>query len=286
MVTRDIIKINDEKCTGCGQCATGCPEGAIQIIDGKARLVSAILCDGLGACVGTCPEDAISVEKREAEAYNERQVIANIVKQGPNTVKAHLKHLDEHKQHKYLEQALEYLKEMSIPVPDYKHKEAAACGCPSSKPLTMAKKEIEVTLTGDVIKAPSRLQTWPVQLKIVNTAAEYFDNADILIAADCTAFAYGNFHQDFIKDRVTIIFCPKLDTDIDAYVEKLTTIFKEHSVKSLNVVHMQVPCCFGLVKVVDEAMRQSGKKIPVKETIISMQGDILPPAAKFFMQRH
>ncbi len=286
MVTRDIIKIDEEKCTGCGQCASGCPEGAIQIVDGKARLVSAILCDGLGACIGTCPEGAIAVEKREAEPYDERKVIANIVKLGHNTIKAHLKHLDEHKQAKYLEQALGYLKENGIEVPDYKHKEAAACGCPSSAARTIAKKEGTTTVNGNAVPVPSQLQTWPVQLKLVSAAAEYFDDADVLIAADCTAYAYGNFHQDFIKNKVTIIFCPKLDSGLEEYVDKLADIIKNHAVKSINVVHMQVPCCFGLVKVMDDAVRKAGKKVPVKETIISMQGEILPPVAKFFLQKH
>ncbi|NMC05359.1 MAG: 4Fe-4S binding protein [Candidatus Lokiarchaeota archaeon] len=286
MVTRDIIKIDKEKCTGCGQCASGCPEGAIQVIDGKARLVSAILCDGLGACIGTCPEGAISVEKREAEPYDESKVIVNIIEQGPNTIKAHLKHLDEHKQAKYLEQALDYLKEKKIAIPDYKHEEAAACGCPSSVARTMARKDNLAGTDGQPVAAPSQLHTWPVQLTLVSAAADYFDDADLLIAADCTAYAYGNFHQDFIKDKVTIIFCPKLDARIEDYVEKLADIIKNHSIKSITIVHMQVPCCFGLVKVVDEAIKQSGKKMTVKEAIISMQGEILPPVAKFFMQRH
>jgi NAD-dependent dihydropyrimidine dehydrogenase PreA subunit len=286
MVTRDIIKIDEETCTGCGQCASGCPEGALQVIDGKARLVSAILCDGLGACIGTCPEGAISVEKREAEPYDEHKVIANIVKLGPNTIKAHLKHLDEHKQAKYLEQAIDYLKENGVAIPDYKHKEAAACGCPSSAARTIAKKESPASVNGNAVPVPSQLQTWPVQLKLVSTAAEYFDDADLLIAADCTAYAYGNFHQDFIKGKVTIIFCPKLDSGLEDYMDKLADIIKSHTVKSINIVHMQVPCCFGLVKVVDDAIRKAGKKMPVKETIISMQGEILLPVAKFFLQRH
>ncbi|MBN2154113.1 MAG: 4Fe-4S binding protein [Candidatus Lokiarchaeota archaeon] len=283
-MTRDIIKIDEEKCTGCGQCASGCPEGAIQVIDGKARLVSAILCDGLGACIGTCPEGAISVEKREAEAYDERKVIANIVKQGPNTLKAHLKHLDDHKQPTYLGQALGYLEENGILVPDYKQKEAAACGCPSTSARTMDRHEPVTGVDGVPPGVPSQLQTWPVQLKLVNTAAEYFDGADILVAADCTAYAYGNFHEDFIKGKVTIIFCPKFDEGLEAYVDKLADIIKEHTVKSIHVVHMQVPCCFGLGKVVGDAIKRSGKKVAVEESIISMEGEILPPVAKFFMQ--
>ncbi len=286
MVTRDIIKIDEAKCTGCGTCTDGCPEGAIQIIDGKARIVSAILCDGLGACIGTCPEGAISVERREAEPYDERKVIANIVKQGPNTIKAHLKHLDEHRQAKYLEQALAYLEENGIGIPDYRRKEAAASGCPSSAGRTMPRKDVAAGADGKPVTVPSQLQTWPVQLKLVSTDAGYFDDADLLIAADCTAYAYGNFHQDFIKGKATIIFCPKLDEGIEDYVDKLADIIKNHSVKSINLVHMQVPCCFGMAKVVDDAIKRSGKKLPVKETIISMEGEVMPPVAKFFLQRH
>nr|MDO8087557.1 4Fe-4S binding protein [Candidatus Sigynarchaeum springense] len=286
MVKRDIIKIDEAKCTGCGSCADRCPEGAIQVIDGKARLVSAILCDGLGACIGTCPEGAISVERREAEPYDERKVIANIVKQGPNTIKAHLKHLDEHEQPKYLAQAIDYLKENGIDVPDYKQNEASTFACPSLAARTIARNEPAVGADGKPVVVPSLLQTWPVQLKLVNTAAEYFDDADLLVAADCTAYAYGNFHQDFLKDKVTIIFCPKLDEGLEDYVDKLADIIKNHAVKSITIVHMQVPCCFGMVKVVDDAIKRSGKKVSVTEAIISMQGEIMPPVAKFFLQRH
>ena len=298
MVKRDIITIDEEKCTGCSTCASGCPEGAIQIIDDKARLVSDIFCDGLGACIGTCPENAITIERRDAEPYDEKKVMSNIVQQGPNTIKAHLHHLETHGQKKLHQQAIEFLMEHDVPIPgDEQPGEDAcehaitspvthevSCGCPGSMAMAITRKATDTQVAGEQGVVSSELLNWPIQLKLINPAAEYFDNADLLIAADCTAFTLGSFHQDLLRGKILVIFCPKLDVDIEEYTAKLTEIFTTHDVKSITMAHMQVPCCFGLKSVVNDALKSAGKgrEFPVKEIIISQQGKILPDVVRFF----
>ncbi|MFA4824336.1 MAG: 4Fe-4S binding protein [Methanoregula sp.] len=302
---RKIISIDETKCTGCGQCIPDCPEGALQLIDGKARLVSDLFCDGLGACIGTCPEGAIAVIEREAVAYDERTVMETIVRQGKPVIKAHLEHLIGHGQKTLYNTAIEYLIENTIPIPDHdntaypkkpartpSHKPpvhghpAGTCppgpdanhpfaACPGS-----AARSIERT-TPAVSRQPSEktgseLRQWPVQLALLNPAAPYFDNADLLVSADCVPFAYAGFHTELLRDRIVIIFCPKLDADIDGYITKLAEIFTRHLIKSITVVHMEVPCCGGVRYVVDRALEQSGKKIPVTDKTITIDGSIAP----------
>jgi ferredoxin len=266
MAKRKIIKINEEKCNGCGDCIPNCPEGALQIIDNKARLISDLFCDGLGACIGHCPVGAITVEEREAEKYDERKVMENIVKQGKNVIKAHLAHLKEHKQHQYFKEAQEVLKEKGIKV-------AAdlACGCPGTQVKQFAPRAAS-SLGTKHAPAASELRQWPVQITLVPPSAPYLQEADLLIAADCSAFAYANFHHDLLKGKVLLVGCPKLD-DAGAYQEKLTRIFEENDIKSVNCVHMEVPCCFGLVQLTKEAIKSSGKDIPFKEVTITVQGE-------------
>jgi NAD-dependent dihydropyrimidine dehydrogenase PreA subunit len=273
---RDMIHIDEEKCDGCGACIPNCPEGAIQIIDGKARLVGEALCDGLGACVGFCPRGAMTVEKREAEKYSERRVMANIVKQGMNVVAAHLKHLEDHGQTAYLNEGLAYLSEQNIEVPDYKQPAGApdgpGCGCQGWKP---PEREGAVAVAEQTGSVESRLRQWPVQLKLVPVRAPYFQNADLLIGADCVPFAHGGFHGDLLKDRAVIVFCPKLDEGIEEYVEKLALIFKGNDIRSITIAHMEVPCCFGTDRVIEAALEKSGKAIPVETKVISIQGEVL-----------
>jgi ferredoxin len=276
---RDMINIDEEKCTGCGECVPNCPEGAIQIIDGKARLVSDLFCDGLGACVGHCPEDAITIEKREAESYDERKVMENIVKAGPETIRAHLHHLKEHNQTEYLHQAIQFLREKGIAVPamdteDALHEEGHPAGCPGMKIMDFRSQAPESQET-QAIAARSELRQWPVQLQLVNPNAPYFQDADLVIAADCVPFAYSNFHNRFLKGKTLIILCPKLDKVQDLYVDKLAEIFKNNNIKSITVPHMEVPCCFGLTRLVEEALKRSGKNIVVKDYTISIKGDIV-----------
>ncbi|MEW6534156.1 MAG: 4Fe-4S dicluster domain-containing protein [Candidatus Auribacterota bacterium] len=274
---RKIITINEEKCTGCGQCIPDCPEGALQLIDGKARLVSDLFCDGLGACVKACPVDAMSVEEREAEPYDEKKVMGNIVKGGKNVIIAHLKHLKEHNERELLGQALDYLKEHNIDIPDYESKQHGTHpegGCPGSRSMRMA-KEIADATSHSTSSVQSTLTNWPIQLRLLNPNAQYLDNADLLIAADCTAFSYGDFHRKFIKDKILIMFCPKLDQNLEQYVEKLAAIFSAHTINSITLVKMEVPCCGGVEHVVRKALELSGKSIFVKDYTVSLRGELI-----------
>jgi ferredoxin len=320
MVKRQIIKIDEDVCTGCGDCIPNCPEGALQIIDDKARIISDLFCDGLGACIGHCPVDAISIEEREAEEYDEKKVMENVVKQGENVIKAHLVHLKEHGQTEYFNQAVDYLKENHIENPleveEHGHhpqkEDAMACGCPGTAVMDFREEKKEESVKNEaklpcgcpgsavmdfrneqdcevksikesvpegmkeekpVPKSVSQLKQWPVQLMLVPPSAPYLKDADLLIAADCVPFAYPDFHEDFLKEKVLLVGCPKLD-DADYYKEKITQILKENPVTSVTVIHMEVPCCFGMVNIVKTAIDASGKDIPYSETTISVKGDI------------
>ncbi|MCX5776468.1 MAG: 4Fe-4S binding protein [Candidatus Firestonebacteria bacterium] len=278
MAKRKIIKIVLDKCTGCGLCIPNCPEGALQIIDGKARLISDLFCDGLGACLGHCPEGAIVIEEREAEKYDEKKVMANIVKQGKNTIKAHLIHLRDHGEKELLGLAIEYLNENNpeINVPELVHggedgHSGHGGGCPGSKMRDMRKEENKETKT-EVGELTPEIQNWPVQIMLVPVHAPYFNGADLLIAADCVPFAYPKFHQDLLKGKILLIGCPKLD-DNGLYAEKLGQIIKDNDIKSVTVAHMEVPCCFGILQSVEAAIEASGKNIAMKEATIGIKGN-------------
>jgi NAD-dependent dihydropyrimidine dehydrogenase PreA subunit len=279
---RKIINIDEEKCTGCGQCIPDCPEGALQLIEGKARLVSDLFCDGLGACMGTCPEGAITVIEREAGAYDEKAVMANIVPQGPAVITAHLEHLLGHGEQGLYHQAIDYLNEHHIPIPKHRiigchpdhetHSRSSFSGCPGAAARTIPRQPPTANISGN---SSSELRQWPVQLKLLNPQAGYFENADLLIAADCVPFAYPDFHRDFLKGKIVIIFCPKLDTDIEGYIAKLTDIFTRHPIRSVTILHMEVPCCSGVTFVVRKALEGSGKTIPFKEVTITINGQVI-----------
>ncbi|MBN1499281.1 MAG: 4Fe-4S binding protein [Spirochaetes bacterium] len=259
---RKIIEIDEKKCNGCGVCIPGCPEGALQMIDGKARMVAEYFCDGLGACIGECPQKAIKVIEREAEAYDERKTIVNIIAKGENTIRAHLKHLYSHGENTFLAQAVEELEKAGIEIPDYK----------------TGVKAPGVTIENDAAEAadvPSTLRSWPVQLKLISPMAPFLKNADLLFAADCTAFAYGNFHKDFLLNRIGIILCPKLDNSAEEYIEKTSEIIRNNDIRSITVLRMQVPCCGGITYIVQEAVKRSGIDIHADEKIISIDGNIL-----------
>jgi ferredoxin len=270
MSKREIVNIDEEKCNGCGECIPNCHEGALRIIDGKARLVSDLFCDGLGACIGHCPEGAITIEVREAEPYDERKVMADMVKKGPATIKAHLLHLKDHGATDLYDAGMDHLRENGIPVPDGVKGETLACGCCADQVKAQECPESEAPTD----RRPSRLRTWPVQLHLVPPHAPYLKNADVLITADCVPFAYPEFHEDFLKGRVALVGCPKLD-DASAYVQKLADVFSQNDIKSLTVVHMEVPCCFGLGRIVQKAMQISGKNIKFKDITISTKGEIM-----------
>jgi ferredoxin len=279
---RKIIEIDEAKCTGCGECIPNCPEGALQVIDGKARLVSDLFCDGLGACVGHCPEGAMTVEEREAEPYEEAKVMANIVKAGPNTIAAHLKHLKDHSACDYYNEALTYLRQHNLSVPEAEAKgqkprgksqneePKLACGCAGSQVRELRPSDTR-SLDPSIPRSLSALRNWPIQLTLIPTSAPYLKDADLLISADCVGSSHPNFHEDLVKGRVLIIACPKLD-DADAYQEKLTAIFNHNSPRSVLVAHMTVPCCFGLVRLVKQAIADSGKTIPFADVTIDVDG--------------
>lgn len=275
MAKRKIIKIDDSKCNGCGECIPNCPEGAMQLIDNKARLVSDLFCDGLGACIGHCPQGAITIEEREAVPYDEKKVMANIVKHGKNTVMAHLKHLKDHNEAGYLKEAIGFLKDNNIEVPPDiapLHPSHNFSGCPGSRVIDMSKAGgSSVNGAPDVRIAPE-LKTWPVQIMLVPVNAPYFNGADLLIAADCVPFAYADFHRDILKGKVLLVGCPKLD-DIAVYKEKISAIVKNNDIRSVMYVHMEVPCCYGLINVVKDAIVKSGKQVPFKDITITIRGE-------------
>lgn len=273
MALREIINIDQDKCTGCGLCVPNCPEGAIQIIDGKARLVNDMFCDGLGACLGECPEQAITIEKREAEEYDEITVMGNIVKQGENTIKAHLKHLDDHGEMKYLNQALSYLKSKKINIPDYKEQKMSHEGCLGSRSMEFSKSNNDAG--EEQGKRASQLQHWPVQLHLVPPEAAFFQEKDVLLAADCTAFTMGDFHKDFLKGKSLAIACPKLDDGQEVYIEKITAMFDKAKINTLTVMIMEVPCCRGLLNIALQAKERASRNVPIKLIIVSLKGEIL-----------
>lgn len=298
---RKIINIDENKCDGCGICVPNCHEGALQIIDGKARLVSELFCDGLGACIGHCPQGAISIEEREAEPYDEKKVMERICKQGRNTILAHIEHLRDHGEEELLRQAVEYIRENNIDMSangngraveevfarehhNAEQKRASGgCngGCPGSASVDFTEtidngyehdKEIE---NSSQPSHRSALSHWPVQMHLINPSAGYYKNADVVLAADCVAYAMGNFHHHFLRKRSLAIACPKLDSNQETYVEKIIQLIDQSSINTLTVVMMEVPCCSGLIKLVQAAQHKAKRKVPVKQAIVSSQGELL-----------
>lgn len=280
--TRAIIHIDEEKCNGCGLCIPNCPEGALQVIDGKARLINDLFCDGLGACLGHCPTGAIRVEQREAEPYDEVKVMANIVRQGANTIAAHLTHLQDHGEDELYAQALAYLGAQGIETPCEGKPAEPQGGCPGTRLRTLTPAPSAPTRVGD--PQPSRLQNWPVQIHLANPRAPYFRDADLLLAADCAGFASPDLHAQWLAGRVVLIGCPKLD-DTAAYLDKLTAIFAQNDLRSVTVLHMEVPCCSGLFGLAQEALARAGKSVPLVRTVLGISGQTRPgPADQVFPQ--
>lgn len=232
---RDILKIDEELCNGCGQCVPNCHEGALQIIDGKVRLVSELMCDGLGACIGHCPEGAITIETREAEPYNETLVMDQI-----------RTHVHGHE----------------------------GGGCPGSRTMVIEKPET-ITNRTELPDQPSELRQWPVQMHLVNPNAPYFRDSDLLLAADCVAFSMGDFHSKHLKGKSLAIACPKLDHNTEVYVEKLTAMIDSAKINTITVMMMEVPCCGGLLQMVSKALANAARKVPVKKMFIGINGGVL-----------
>lgn len=320
---REIVKIDEEKCNGCGVCVPNCHEGALQIIDGKARLISELMCDGLGACIGHCPEGAITVETREAEAYDEVAVIAQMVKMGKNTVFAHLKHLQDHREVEYLRQATGWLRANRELLPftiaevhallngqassgqassgqvgaaDTAPVSApAGGGCPGSasrsfeapapgsgfprynapSPAAAPIFRMAPAEAGETTPRASELTHWPVQFHLINPAASHFQGADLLVAADCVAFSHGDFHRTFLKGKKLVIACPKLDQSADTYVQKLVRLIDEARINTITTTIMEVPCCGGLLRIINQARALARRNVPVKAIVVSSTGEVL-----------
>jgi len=254
MAVREMVNIDEEKCDGCGLCVPSCAEGAIQIIDGKAKLVADNLCDGLGACLGDCPQGAITIEKREADEFDEEAVAKRLAEIG-------------------CEPEPHHTAPASLPAGGCPSTRVQSFGggCPSAQVKSVAPQASDA---GDVPgQRPSELRQWPVQLHLVPPTAPFLQGADVLMAADCVPFAYADFHKDMLKDKALLIACPKLD-DGQAYMEKLTQMFAGSGIKSLTIAIMEVPCCSGLVSIVKQAMAKSGASIPVDTVVVGVSGSI------------
>lgn len=249
---RKIVRIDEDKCDGCGICETACAEGALKIIEGKARLISDKYCDSLGACLPGCPQGAISIEEREAEPFDEEAVKTSLSKK---TAKG--------------EPACGC---PSSDVQQFEKKDTLPCGCPSTT-VSQFKRTAGKEGTPHPEGAPSELGHWPVQLTLVPPKAPFLQGADVLLAADCTAFSYGGFHTDFLRDHALLVACPKLD-NYEAHLSKLTETLRQSDIKSLTVLRMEVPCCSGLTRMAMQAILSSNKAIPFKEVVIGTRGDI------------
>lgn len=301
---RQVIKIDEEKCNGCGLCVPSCHEGALQIIDGKVRLISDLMCDGLGACLGHCPEGALEIEEREAEPYNEIAVISEMIPKGKNVIIAHLKHLKDHQEFGYLKEAVSFLKanendlpfalsEIIIEVHHYspgKHMHdlshgikmanqpvgSAGGGCPGSAAVSFKK---EPSNTGYIAgNQPSELSQWPLQMHLINPSSGLFTGTDFILAADCVAFSLGNFHSKFLKGKTLGIACPKLDSNKEIYLQKLIALIDKAKINTINVMIMEVPCCGGLLQLAKEGVNTAERKIPLKAVTVGIKGDILKEA--------
>lgn len=292
---RQIITIDEKRCTGCGDCIPSCPEGALQVIGGKARLISDLFCDGLGACIGHCPTGAMKIETREAEPYDERRVMReSIIRGGAEVIAAHLGHLKDHGETGLLREALEVLDEEGIPNPMESGIEVVSRpsattvahavpaghtggGCPGSRVMDFrsnGNKQREQVPSREGVQQ-GELRQWPVQLHLVTPIAPYYQDSDLLLAADCTAFAVGDFHSRFMRGRSLAIACPKLDVGMERYVEKLTAMIDLAKVNTITVAIMEVPCCGGLMGLVSKALEQAKRRVPVKQVVVGVSGDIL-----------
>ncbi|MDP4277201.1 MAG: 4Fe-4S dicluster domain-containing protein [Bacteroidota bacterium] len=308
---RTLIKIDDQTCNGCGNCVKGCHEGALQLINGKAVMVSELYCDGLGACIGDCPVNAITLEEREAEPYNEVAVMERISVKGNDVIVAHLNHLKNHGEKKLLQEGVAWLKEKAIEIDlsSLYKQEKLDCGCSGSHERSWDEPAASIgaglsqppiyeachvpessglqsvrpafaSKTGPAATTlaagqPSELRQFPVQLHLLNPQAPYFEGADVLLAADCTAFTLGNFHSQFLKGKKLAIACPKLDSDTGHYVDKLESMIDDSNIDTLTVLIMEVPCCSGLVGIAKKARDKASRNIPIKVIVVSVKGEIL-----------
>ncbi len=300
---REIIHIDEEKCNGCGLCIPNCHEGALQLIDGKARLISDLMCDGLGACIGHCPMGAITIEEREAAPYDEVKVIKDMISKGKNTIIAHLKHLKDYREFGFLKQGVRYLKEhedeldfdLSEVVAKvhgegdkktepavHEEKQNDGChsghnhgegGCPGSASRSFSPEPESAQQNEGPVS--SQLAHWPVQMHLINPASEQFKGADLLLSADCVAYAMGDFHRQYLKGRALAIACPKLDSNKEVYVQKLIALINEARINTLTVMKMEVPCCGGILQMSQMAVENAQRKVPIKGITVGIKGEII-----------
>ena len=248
IIKRKIIEIDEDLCTGCGNCVVDCAEGALKVIDGKARVVNEVFCDGLGACISGCPEGALEIIEREALEFNEEAVE---------------KHLESMNHNEQVE--TEQIKQI---VNEHAHQ----CGCPSAQTMVFNEPEVQTVVAG---KIPSALRQWPVQMHLINPRAPYYQEADVLLVADCVGFSYGDFHRDFLKEKSIAIACPKLDQGKDIYIEKIKSLIDDAKINTLTVVMMDVPCCSGLLALAQEGAKRASRKVPIKFVVVGIQGNII-----------
>jgi len=248
LITRKIIKIDEDLCTGCGNCVVDCAEGALKVIDGKARVINEVFCDGLGACISGCPEGALEIIEREALEFDEEAVE---------------KHLEAMKYNEQVE-----TDQVKTIVVEHTHQ----CGCPSAQMMVFSEPETNTEVAG---KISSALRQWPVQMHLINPRAPYYQGADVLLSADCVGFSYGDFHRDFLKQKSIAIACPKLDQGKEIYIEKIKSLIDEAKINTLTVAIMEVPCCSGLLALAQEGAKRASRKVPIKYIVVGVQGDIL-----------
>lgn len=269
---RQIIQINEDKCDGCEFCIPSCPEGAIQIIDGKAKLVKDFYCDGLGACIGNCPRGAITVIEREAEPYNEKAVMMNVIEQGDDVIKQHLEHLRQNKEFDLLNEAELALAEYNKASVDFPDKSQLTCNCPGSQSMEIEQKN-ELGDTNNTFT--SSLTHWPIQMHLISPLAPHYKNSHLLLAADCVAFSMTNFHQKFLTGKTLAIACPKLDQNQQVYLDKLVSLIENSEIQSIQVMIMQVPCCSGLAQLAQIAKNITQKDIPINIKTVNIRGEVI-----------
>ncbi|HCT94674.1 MAG: 4Fe-4S ferredoxin [Bacteroidetes bacterium GWE2_39_28] len=313
---RTVIKIDEDLCNGCGNCVEGCHEGALQLINGKAVMISDLYCDGLGACIGDCPVGAIELIEKETEPYDEVKVMERISPKGERVVLAHLKHLRDHNEMEWFNQGVEWCKKNGFeidlskitPVSEsgisnrenasasdhsqgqgqghahghaHSHSQSSdgakpeGCGCPGAAERDFRNVKASASVPTGNFSGVSELQQWPVQLHLLNPAAGFLRNSDLLLASDCSAFSHGNFHGTFLKNKSLAIACPKLDSNTQSYVDKLTIMIDESKINTLTILKMEVPCCGGLLQMAKHARERASRNIPIKSLTMSLQGEIL-----------
>ncbi len=253
---RKVIQIDEELCNGCGICVEGCHEGALQLINNKAVMISDIYCDGLGACIGECPVNAISFIEKECEPYDEIAVISRICKKGIDVIKAHLMHLKNHNEIEWYNQGVEWCNNNGYDLG------------PSFTTVNINNFSMANNIT-------SQFNQWPVQLHLLNPESNFLKNSDLLLASDCSAFSCADFHNSYLKNKTLAIACPKLDSQIEVYIEKLSIMIDRTKINSISVLMMEVPCCGGLLRIAKAAKEKTKREIPIKAIVISLKGELL-----------